>query len=193
MRSVVGDGEVKERALNRRTFGQVAVAALLALAFGGAVLAVGSVLGAPFAEDEQPEVHLGGQEAPEFATLDGLLNAVEQAGVSCPNPTPIADPYATYAIDQVYPPTDAVRCSTDEGSIVLFVYESSAGRIDVYEQAVIQTEACAGVSEADLKIAHSVAGANWRVTSVGSDRVTQLVGYFDGNAVEEPLSCFAEE
>lgn len=192
MSAVAGEHDVGERA-SRRGFGvRLVVAGLVALAFGGAVFALGSVLGAPFADDEGAGVHLGGKEAPEFATLDGLLNAVDQAGVSCPSPSPIEDPYATYATDQVYPPTDALRCSAEEGSIVLFLYASSDDRIDAYEQAIIQTQACTGARGSDLDIAHSVAGANWRVTSVGTDRITRLVDYFEGRAVEEPLGCYPQ-
>lgn len=171
---------------------RLAVAVLLALAFAGFVFGLGTVLGKPFADDDEPGAHLGGLAAPEFASITSLMEAVEQAGVPCPDPAPIEDPYVSYAEDQVYPPTEALRCPTGGGSLVLFLYGSSDDRIDVYEQGVIQTQACTGVGEPGLDVAHSVAGANWRVTSVGSDLATRLVGYFDSTAVEEPLSCYAE-
>lgn len=185
-------GADSERVFGPGTLGWVAVAALIALAFGGLVFAAGLVLGGLFASDEEPAVHLGGHEAPAFADLGGLADIVEEAGVPCPSPSAIADPYADYAPDQVYPPTEAVRCLSDDGSVVLFLYPSSVDRIDVYEQGVFQEVACLGVSTSGQEIAHSVAGANWRVTSVGTDQVRRLAEHFAGKVVEEPLSCFPQ-
>lgn len=147
------------------------------------------LLGSACISDDAPSAHLGGREAPSFAELKDLIVAADTAGVPCAEPERF-DAYADLATDQVYPPTEAARCENDRDSTVFFLYATADDRIEAYEQAVIQEASCDGLSDEQKRTSHSVAGANWRVTSVGTDHALRLIDYFDGQAVEEPMDCF---
>ncbi|MCO8125849.1 hypothetical protein NHL50_01340 [Acidimicrobiia bacterium EGI L10123] len=182
-------GADSERVFNLGAVGWVAVAALIALALGGLVFATGLVLGGPFVSDEGPSVHRGGLEAPVFANVDALLISAKEAGVECAEPRVVEDPYEGYAEDQVYPQTEALRCTSRGAATFFYIYPNAEARIDVYEQGVIQVPVCRAVSQNRRGTVQSVAGANWRVVSVGADNVSVLVEHFDGQAIREPLSC----